>query len=244
MVLPSACADAVHDKTDLWSEAVVGPLKTAMPRVHVGAVPYALEADQAKVSTSAGGGLKGTLDGLVGDVAALKQAGSGGGGGGPWLVDANGTKIGRMLQVDEVSIAGYQNVPTVLFIRYWAITSTGFIVKMLMDGNFAPSNQGFAFSDNNCTGTVYTAGNGNGAKVSGKTAYYSPMAKGHLVPAGSATGFAASADAVVKSGFNNQTGLCNNFSPASGAGYLALQPITNTELGLPGAINGPLTIVP
>ena len=50
VTLPAECADAVHDKTDLWSEAAVGPGKTLLPRTHVGAVPYALESEGAKVA--------------------------------------------------------------------------------------------------------------------------------------------------------------------------------------------------
>ena len=50
VTLPAECADAVHEKTDLWSEAAVGPAKTLLPRAHVGAVPYALEADAAKLA--------------------------------------------------------------------------------------------------------------------------------------------------------------------------------------------------
>lgn len=72
----SSCADAVHDKADLWSEAQVGPLKTLMPRVHVGAVPYALEAEQAKVATVAGGSLKAQFDAQAAEIAGLKGVGT------------------------------------------------------------------------------------------------------------------------------------------------------------------------
>ncbi|MBM4342426.1 MAG: hypothetical protein FJ100_03495 [Deltaproteobacteria bacterium] len=48
VVLPPDCAQAVHDTPDLWSETVVA--KTALPRVHIGAVPYALQADVAKIA--------------------------------------------------------------------------------------------------------------------------------------------------------------------------------------------------
>lgn len=48
VVLPAQCAQAVHDAADLWAEATVA--KTVLPRVHVAAVPYALETDVAKVA--------------------------------------------------------------------------------------------------------------------------------------------------------------------------------------------------
>ena len=74
VVLPPECAQAVHEAPDLWTEAMVGASSTLLPRTHVGAVPYALEADAAKVAAGAGGGLKTTLDGLAADVAGLKAA--------------------------------------------------------------------------------------------------------------------------------------------------------------------------
>lgn len=49
VILPPECAQAVHATPDLWSEATVGA--TTMPRVHVGAVPYAIESDAAKVAS-------------------------------------------------------------------------------------------------------------------------------------------------------------------------------------------------
>jgi hypothetical protein len=78
VVLPGECVAAVHETPDLWSQATVGSGATqqVMPRTHVGAVPYALEADSAKVATAAGGGLKASVDGLLQDVAALKLAGN------------------------------------------------------------------------------------------------------------------------------------------------------------------------
>lgn len=55
VVLPPECADAVHAAGDLWSEMTVGPQNTVLPRVHVGAVPYALEADSASIAVTAKG---------------------------------------------------------------------------------------------------------------------------------------------------------------------------------------------
>ncbi len=53
VVLPPECAQAVHDTQDLWTETTVGPNNLVLPRAHVGAVPYALEADSATVAASA-----------------------------------------------------------------------------------------------------------------------------------------------------------------------------------------------
>ena len=78
VVLPADCAQAVHDTADLWSETKIGA--TLLPRVHVGAVPYALEADTA---SNAGGALKQAMDGVKADVDKLKSNPTG-----PWLVDA------------------------------------------------------------------------------------------------------------------------------------------------------------
>jgi len=58
--LGMACAKAVHDHPNLWAEVVVGSTtKVPLPRVKLGAVPYALEAASA---VSAGGQLKAKLD--------------------------------------------------------------------------------------------------------------------------------------------------------------------------------------
>lgn len=55
VVLPAECAQAVHATPDLWSEVAVGPNKLLMPRSHVGALPFALEADAASVASTAKG---------------------------------------------------------------------------------------------------------------------------------------------------------------------------------------------
>ena len=55
VVLPGECADAVHATPELWSEVAVGPNKLLMPRSHVGALPFALEAGAASVATTAKG---------------------------------------------------------------------------------------------------------------------------------------------------------------------------------------------
>ena len=44
-VLDASCVQAVHDNPDLWAEVSVGGT-ALMPRTHVSAVPYAVEADR------------------------------------------------------------------------------------------------------------------------------------------------------------------------------------------------------
>lgn len=70
-VLPPECVQVVHDVAELWSEATVGAGKTVLPRVKVGAVPYALEAG---VASGAGGALKAQIDGLEGKVGGGAKA--------------------------------------------------------------------------------------------------------------------------------------------------------------------------
>ncbi|MFZ4580431.1 MAG: hypothetical protein ACOYOB_18760, partial [Myxococcota bacterium] len=88
VVLGGECVAAFRATADLWSQTTVGSGadQQVMARSHVGAVPYALEADSAKVALAAGGGLKASLDGLTALV----------GSGGPWVVDKNGVKLGRL----------------------------------------------------------------------------------------------------------------------------------------------------
>lgn len=140
VVLPDACAKAVHDSPDLWSETVVGPSKTKLPRVKVAAVPYALEAAVAGVAEKAGGalageisGLSGKVDGVVKDVADLK-AGGGGGSAGTSLVvkDANGVVLGVVLDAD----GGMVNI----------VTKTGYVLQSFLA---QPASDAF-FSDAGC----------------------------------------------------------------------------------------------
>ncbi len=165
MVLPDACAKAVHDSPDLWSETVVGPSKTKLPRVKVAAVPYALEAAVAGVAEKAGGALAGEISGLSGkvsgaegkiaqlelEVAALKGGGSGGsagsaGPGGPVMVDSNGTVVGTFTTLTYGS-----NTYSVL------TTKTGWNVWLSPETSplrFGPKG-GAVFKSADCSGTPY-----------------------------------------------------------------------------------------
>lgn len=145
VVLPDACAKAVHDSPDLWSETVVGPSKTKLPRVKVAAVPYALEAAVAGVAEKAGGalaseisGLSGKVDGLDKDVAALKGA-TGGGGAGTTLIvkDAKGSVLGVVLELDGATVR--------------IVTSTGHILHSYLSGATSTAY----FSDAGCNANPF-----------------------------------------------------------------------------------------
>ncbi|MCB9739479.1 MAG: hypothetical protein H6747_09445 [Deltaproteobacteria bacterium] len=149
VVLPDACAKAVHDSPDLWSETVVGPSKTKLPRVKVAAVPYALEAAVAGVAEKAGGalaseisGLSGKVDGLDKDVAALKGASGGGGAAGTvWLVkDANGVTVGTFL--------GFADSGDSLSV----VTASGYVLILKLQAPFSPA---VYFTGSGCTGDPY-----------------------------------------------------------------------------------------
>ncbi len=149
VVLPDACAKAVHDSPDLWSETVVGPSKTKLPRVKVAAVPYALEAAVAGVAEKAGGalaseisGLSGKVDGVVKDVAGLK---GGGGGTTPILVrDAAGNLLGTLLACDTYC---------------WVLTPKNYILRL--EGKLQQPYKVVMYYDaGNCTGTPYAFASG------------------------------------------------------------------------------------
>jgi hypothetical protein len=81
----SECADAVRENADVWVAvsfvADDGVERTIPGRSKVGAVPYALEADRAKVASSASaasGELETTIAQLTARVAALEAGGGGG----------------------------------------------------------------------------------------------------------------------------------------------------------------------
>lgn len=245
VVLPSECVQAVHDAPDLWTEATVGPAKTVLPRTHVGAVPYALEADSAKqagTAAAATGALKASLDSLASDVAGLKAAGpggSGGAGGGPWVVDASGAKIGHLIQIIEVATPGYgDTVPAKHEYFHDVQTSTGYIVRVLLDGK-SPDRVMF-FTDLNCkgAGTIHLV---PGGFVSNKTAFFSEMQQQFYVPDGPASGISVSGAKVTTKSLASGP-LCNN-QTATYSG-VAVHPVTLGTLGLPAKLVPPLTVVP
>lgn len=176
VVLPATCADAVHSTPDLWSEMAVGANQSILPRTHVGAMPYALEADSAKVATQATaamGDLKATIDALKADVVALKAAP--GGGGGPYVVDANGVKLGKLVgEVHHIQSEDLSRHPN----GFSLITSTGYRVQISPDGNYVNElkfgNQ-LGFSTVDCKGTVaMEIGKPSDGLVANKLAYYFP----------------------------------------------------------------------
>ncbi len=147
VVLPAECAQAVHDTPDLWAEPVVGDTKTVLPRTHVGAVPYALEADSAKTAAVATGALKTSLDALQADVAALKSAAGGGGkGGAPQVHDGAGALLGTLIDIQPASGSGPETVRMV--------TPGGALLTRFSNGAI-PYGFNIAYSGNNCTGTPY-----------------------------------------------------------------------------------------
>ena len=78
----SECADAMRENADVWVAVSFlgddGVERTISGRSKVGAVPYALEADRAKVASAASGELEATIAQLTTRIAALEAGGSGG----------------------------------------------------------------------------------------------------------------------------------------------------------------------
>jgi hypothetical protein len=80
----SECADAMRGNPEVWVEVSFtsgdGVERSIPGRSKVGAVPYALEADNAKTASGASGELLATIEALTTRIAALE---AGGGNGGP-----------------------------------------------------------------------------------------------------------------------------------------------------------------
>ena len=226
VVLPPECAQAVHEAPDLWTEATVGESKTVLPRTHVGAVPYALEADAAKVAAGAGGALKTTLDGLASDVAGLK---AGSGGGGPILVDGKGVTIGKMLGVTSAN-------PLT-----WRIQSApGYLIDV---GEYDPwygSASNVWFTESNCKGSASWK-LPDGAAVDNRLISFGP-ASTIYVPNGPILGksIAGKLPAVLSYG---NPGKCASAPNSSHTG-VPVHPASLADLGLPAKLTPPLTIQP
>lgn len=232
VVLPGECAQAVRDTPDLWSEATVGGGKTVLPRVHVGAVPYALEADSAKVAGSAAaatGALKVAMDGVAADIAGLKKAPAGGGA--PKVVDGSGVVLGTLTDVSEAFFA--------------VLTSEGYALWVNSKGDAHPGNFIPHFLTGDCTGQPQRILTSNYVAVStGRMLYPTwewPNSGAAYVDATQANGAATSSIVIPKSYFSN--GKC---SPGNGTSFQAygMKKLTGTEAGLPDKITGPLKIVP
>jgi hypothetical protein len=227
VVLPAECAQAVHDAPDLWTEATVGAGKTVLPRTHVGAVPYALEADSAKVANGAGGGLKATLDGVVADVAGLKGAPAGGG---PWVVDSTGVKLGGLLALSPDGS------------KFSVATGNGYVIEVRPNGDYFA--MGLFWSGPNCTAnpTLFAAYCCDKAQTTNRRAVFNSLKQGFYVPNGPANGFTQAG--AFSANATDNAGLCSNSAQTSGLAGWQMKSITLTELGLPASITGPLTIQP
>lgn len=241
VVLPGECAQAVRDTPDLWSEATVGGGKTVLPRVHVGAVPYALEADSAKVAGSAAaatGALKSAIDGIATDVAALKKAPAGGGGSDVYLYDSAGKKIGRFVQLWSNSpIMGSQS--TIVFGSSAIVeTSTGYLMQFAFSG--VPVTSLIFFENVACLGKAYASFN---SVAPGNVAIrgFGPAGHKYYRPA------VAKDAAAEKITFSPKSSAPAKNACGTGAAWvegIALQEATAAELGIPDEISGALHLAP
>ena len=218
VVLPGECAQAVRDSPDLWSEATVGGGKTVLPRVHVRAVPYALEADSAKVAAGATGALKAAVDGVVADVAALKKAPAGGGA--PKVVDGAGVVLGTPFEIG-VEVVGL-------------VTPKGYSVRFYLSGNYLQESIGY--SSNNCTGAPFRVVNSLGLEMlpnlitfNSGILYATVGSLSYKLPSGSS---------------KTEKGGCFKHNSVVDASVAELKVVTPQEIGLPDKITAPLKIVP
>lgn len=223
VTLPADCVQAVRDQSELWTELTVGATKTVLPRTKLGAVPYALEADTAKVAGSAAaasGALKMQVEGIQAKVDGLA---TGGGSGGPWLVDANGVKLGHA--TPSTSNA------------FFVTTPTAYIVLLALDGTVYYSDKlPVYFSGLSCSGSAYSTG----PVMYGAQAYFSSGAKAWLTATAPADGDFIAAS-YYAAGAN---GTCMNLPAPDAKTGRAIKMLTATTVGLPDKIVGPLSYVP
>jgi hypothetical protein len=245
VVLPGECAQAVHDAPDLWTEATVGAGKTILPRTHVGAVPYALEADSAKqavTAVGAGGALKSQLDGLASDVAGLK-AGSGSGGGVPWVVDAKGVKLGTLVGYVEQAFNNNGGTfgPSAQG-RLQVSSATGFLVDFTPNGAFAQHHPFVQFAGPSCTGNalLVVASSATLSVPNRRVFYFAVTNKLYAAP-GPAQGVTGPKSVVAQS-YMAQDGTCA--AGLQNQNAVILQEVAPKDIGLPPVITPPLTIQP
>lgn len=239
VVLPPECAQAVHDAPDLWTEATVGAAKTVLPRTHVGAVPYALEADVAKVAMGAGGGLKAAVDGVVADVAGLKTKPADGGG--PWVVDAKGLKVGRLLSLEDPLVGQDSSSLQWLYQdRFVVLTASGHILTVGIDGVMSVPMGGAGaifYAEANCTGELYLAFKPQVVRMN-RRVY--PSSGELFIFAGNPAG-ATKPDTISYKSFK-QAGKCTANPMATM--LVKAQAVSSAELGIPSILTPPLTIQP
>lgn len=236
VVLPDACAQAVHASPDLWSETVVGPSKTKLPRVKVAAVPYALEAAVAGVAEKAGGALAGEIsglsakvDGVVKDVADLKASPNGG----PnvvFLKDSVGAVIGAPQYCINTSYC-YVLTSSQHLLRLsnnWALHSTQ---TVLFDGKDCTGTPYYGMTANNDFATAYATIGYDGSKLR----FFKP--KGSPGTTTKSVSFGATASVLVLNGSSSGPAKCSTTANASG---VPMEEVAGKDLGLPDAISFPL----
>ncbi len=240
VTLPAECVQAVRDQSELWTELTVGPQKVVLPRSKVAAVPYALEADSAKVAGSAAaasGGLKTQVEGLVSDVAGLKGKS---GGAGPQVKDATGAVLGTIAPGTYTSWLSIQ-------------TSTGHVLRIMAQNGL--SGEELQFSQWGCTGpgAIQVAGNVNGylPLLSGVVFYVKPtggvpsylMISGPVGAPCVAVGFGFQSKWQLDSN-GSYSSYCKSNATESTQLACPLVQVTGAQVGLPDKIVGPLTYVP
>ncbi len=236
VTLPPDCVQAVRDQSELWTELTVGAGKTVLARTKVGAVPYALEADSAKVAGSAAaasGALKTQVDGLQAKVDGL---GAGNAGSGPSIVDATGVKLGKLVGAEANGVLHI-------------LTNTGYLLMTNSMGGWpSPGNTAnFWYSEANCKGDMLTAFTGFSAYLNVIALPYEDLyGAGYLVPsAPKGTPVTYSQKFYYKSGY-----FSGNCVPAEagGPGYvsggLLVKPVAGSVVGLPTKLVGPFGLEP
>lgn len=218
VTLPKDCATAVHGNANLWSEVTAGPNKEALPRMKVGAVPYALEAQNAvaaSVASSAAGALKADIDKLKLDVG-------GAGGGGPTAVDGTGTTMGALLS------ASYS------FMSF--VTAKGYAINANWDGTFLSSAIYFAGKD--CKGTPYYK---SGYVMTTKYAAHNPAGGSWYTPV-DAGGGAGSVVTVKPLSLQVTDGTCLGGPPETK--YVPLKKVPPANIGVNPNWKPPFTFKP
>ncbi|MFZ4580741.1 MAG: hypothetical protein ACOYOB_20340 [Myxococcota bacterium] len=223
VVLAGECVAAFRATADLWSQTTVGSgaSQQVMARSHVGAVPYALEADSAKVAgsaLSAGGELKTAIDGLQAAVGT----------GGPWVVDAKGVTLGRFLSLYNPTIVSFQSGLYVVF-----GTTKGYLFKNGMTAGYGAK---VFYEKFNCEGAAYLEGSGTVSYPS--NILFWSVAAGALIPTGPKDGVTAGTK--VKTASFEVNGICT--SQVIDGFFVPVKAVPPAEVGLPPTITWPLHI--
>ncbi|MBI5611306.1 MAG: hypothetical protein HY902_20700 [Deltaproteobacteria bacterium] len=235
VTLPADCVQAVRDQSELWTELTVGAGKTVLPRTKLGAVPYALEADTAKVAGSAAaasGALKTQVEGIQAKVDGLA---AGGGSGGPWLVDANGVKLGHASPTSAT--------------MFYVTTSKARTILVALDGKVHNSSAiPIYYSQPNCAGSAFVTVDGAGSYVqSGAQAYYSTAAGTWFAPKAAPNGSWNPSDVPCASYLDPQKvgpTACTNTPNLPTFTVRPVALLAAVDVGVPDQIVGPLTYVP